>query len=323
MPTTKARRRTSSRITSSGEIPRRPFGRHDELVSALGLGGYHLGLVGNQREAVRIVHAAIDAGITFMDNAWEYHEGESEEILGKALVGRRDQVFLMTKVCTHGRDRAVAMRQLQQSLRRLKTDHLDLWQVHECVYPNDPERHFAPGGVMEALIEAKERGLVRYVGFTGHKLPEIHLEMLRHGFPFDSVQMPLNCFDATFRSFELLVLPEAQRQGLAVLGMKSMGGEGDAVRRKAVTAEESLRYAMSLPVTTTVSGIDSMRVLRQNVRIASGFTPMSEGEMVALRRRVAALAADGRYELYKSTAKHEGDVGRKQHGFPLQEDVAA
>jgi aryl-alcohol dehydrogenase-like predicted oxidoreductase len=323
MATTKARRRTSSRITSSGDVPRRPFGRHGELVSALGLGGYHLGLVGNQREAVRIVHAAIDAGITFMDNAWEYHEGESEEILGKALVGRRDQVFLMTKVCTHGRDRAVAMRQLQQSLRRLKTDHLDLWQVHECVYPNDPERHFAPGGVTEALIEAKERGLVRYVGFTGHKLPEIHLEMLRHGFPFDSVQMPLNCFDATFRSFELLVLPEAQRQGLAVLGMKSMGGEGDAVRKKVVTAEESLRYAMSLPVTTTVSGIDSMRVLRQNVRIAGGFTPLPEAEMVALRRRVAALAADGRYELYKSTAKHEGDIGRKQHGFPLQEEVAA
>jgi aryl-alcohol dehydrogenase-like predicted oxidoreductase len=323
MPTTKTRRRTSSRIISRGEIPRRTFGRHDELVSALALGGYHLGLVGNQREAVRIVHAAIDAGITFMDNAWEYHEGESEEILGKALVGRRDQVFLMTKVCTHGRDRAVAMRQLQQSLRRLKTDRLDLWQVHECVYPNDPERHFAPGGVIEALVEAKERGLVRYVGFTGHKLPEIHLEMLRHGFPFDSVQMPLNCFDATFRSFELSVLPEAQRQGLAVLGMKSMGGEGDAVRKKAVSAEESLRYAMSLPVATTVSGIDSMRVLRQNVRIAGDFTPMSEAEMAGLRRRVADLAADGRYELYKSTAKHEGDVGRKQHGFPLQEEVAA
>ena len=322
MPTTRMRRRTSSRI-SSGDIPRRPFGRYDELVSALALGGYHLGLVGNQREAVRIVHAAIDAGITFMDNAWEYHEGESEEILGKALVGRRDRVFLMTKVCTHGRDRAVAMRQLRQSLRRLKTDHLDLWQVHECVYPNDPQRHFASGGVIEALVEAKERGLVRYVGFTGHKLPEIHLDMLSHGFPFDSVQMPLNCFDATFRSFELLVLPEAQRQGLAVLGMKSMGGEGDAVRKRAVTADESLRYAMSLPVTTTVSGIDSMRVLRQNARIAGDFTPMSEAEMAALRQRVADLAADGRYELYKSTAKHEGDVGRKQHGFPLQEEVAA
>jgi aryl-alcohol dehydrogenase-like predicted oxidoreductase len=322
MPTTKTRRRDAPR-SRSAEIPRRAFGRSSELVSALALGGYHLGLVGNQREAIRIVHAALDAGITFMDNAWEYHEGESEEILGKALVGRRDQVFLMTKVCTHGRDRAVAMRQLKQSLRRLKTDHLDLWQVHECVYPNDPALHFATGGVIEALVEAKEQGLVRYVGFTGHKLPEIHLAMLAYGFPFDSVQMPLNCFDGTFRSFEHAVLPEARRQGLAILGMKSMGGEGDAVRKKVVTADEALRYAMSLPVTTTVSGIDSMRVLRQNVRIAAGFTPMSDDEMGALRDRVAEVAADGRYELYKSTAKHEGDVGRKQHGFPSQEEIAA
>jgi len=322
MPTTTRRRRGAS-LTPNAEIPRRTFGRHHELVSALSLGGYHLGLVGNQREAIRIVHAAIDAGITFMDNAWEYHEGESEEILGKALVGRRDQVFLMTKVCTHGRDRAVAMRQLKQSLRRLKTDHVDLWQVHECVYPNDPARHFAPGGVIEALVEAKDKGLVRYVGFTGHKLPDIHLAMLAYGFPFDSVQMPLNCFDATFRSFEQSVLPEARRQGLAILGMKSMGGEGDAVRKKVVTADESLRYAMSLPVTTTVSGIDSMRVLRQNVRIAAGFTPMSGAELAALRERVSDVAADGRYELYKSTAKHEGDVGRKQHGFPSQEEIAA
>jgi aryl-alcohol dehydrogenase-like predicted oxidoreductase len=317
------RRRSSTATATDGDIPRRPFGRSNELVSALALGGYHLGLVGSQREAIRIVHAAIDAGITFLDYAWEYHDGESEEILGKALVGRRDGVFLMTKVCTHGRDRVVAMRQLKQSLRRLKTDHLDLWQVHECVYPNDPQRHFAPGGVIEALEEAKEQGLVRYVGFTGHKSPDIHLEMLSHDFPFDSVQMPLNCFDATFRSFEQLVLPEAQRRRLAILGMKSMGGEGDAIRKRAVSAEESLRYAMSLPVTTTVSGIDSMRVLRQNVRIARGFSAMTADEMAALRARVAAVAADGRYELYKSTAKHEGEVGRKQHGFPSQEDVAA
>jgi aryl-alcohol dehydrogenase-like predicted oxidoreductase len=316
-------RRRSAQRTPDAEIPRRPFGRAGEPVSALGLGGYHLGLVGNRREAIRIVQAAIDAGITFMDNAWEYHEGESEEIMGKALAGRRDRVFLMSKVCTHGRDRKVAMRQLAQSLKRLETDHLDLWQVHECVYPNDPERHFAPGGVIEALVEAKQKGLVRYVGFTGHKLPEIHLAMLAHGFPFDSVQLPLNCFDATFRSFERDVLPAARNRGLAVLGMKSMGGEGDAVRKKVVTAEEALRYAMSLPVTTTISGIDSMRVLRQNVRIASGFVPMLPEEMQDLRSRVASLAADGRYELYKSTAKHEGDIGRKQHGFPLQDEVAA
>ena len=318
-----ASRRSATRQVSGGEIPRRPFGRHAETVSALALGGYHLGSIGNQREAVKIIHAAVDAGITFMDNAWEYHEGESEEIMGKGLVGHRHEVFLMTKVCTHGRDRKVAMRQLTQSLRRLKTDHVDLWQVHECVYPNDPERHFAPGGVIEALVEARERGLVRYVGFTGHKLPEIHLDMLAREFQFDAVQMPLNCFDASFRSFEDRVLPEANRRGLAVLGMKSMGGEGDAVRKKVVSADEALRYAMSLPVTTTVTGIDSMRVLRQNIRIAADFTPMSTVEMEALRARVAELAADGRYELYKSTAKHEGDIGRKQHGFPLQDEIAA
>lgn len=318
---TAARRRRARE--NHGEIPRRPFGRASEQVSALALGGYHLGLIGNQREAVKIVHAAIDAGITFLDNAWEYNEGRSEEIVGKAIADRRDEVFLMTKVCTHGRDKTVAMRQLKQSLRRLKTDHLDLWQVHECVYPNDPERHFAPGGVIEALVEAKEAGLVRYVGFTGHKSPDIHLDMLARDFPFDSVQMPLNCFDGTFRSFEQYVLPEAMRRGLAVLGMKSMGGEGDAVRKKVVTADEALRYAMSLPVTTTVSGIDSMRVLKQNARIARAFAPMSADEMAALRDRVAKFAADGRYELYKSTAKHEGDVGRKQHGFPTQDEIAA
>jgi len=321
---TERRRRASTTRANGGEIPKRPFGRVAETVSALALGGYHLGNIGTQREAIRIVHGAIDAGITFMDNAWEYHEGESEERMGKALVGRRDQVFLMSKVCTHGRDRTVAMRQLAQTLRRLKTDHLDLWQVHECVYPNDPSRHFATGGVIEALVEAKERGLVRYVGFTGHKSPDIHLEMMSHDFPFDSVQMPLNCFDGTFRSFEQHVLPEARRRELAVLGMKSMGGEGDAVAKRIVTADEALRYAMSVPgVTTTVSGIDSMRVLRQNVRIAQSFTPMSADEMASLRARVADVAADGRYELYKSTAKHEGDVGRKQHGFPTQDDVAA
>jgi len=321
MATTRARRTTGR--ASGGEIPRRPFGRYDEMVSALALGGYHLGTMGNQREAIKVVHGAIDAGITFLDNAWEYNEGVSEEIVGKALAGRRDQVFLMTKVCTHGRDRQVAMRQLKQSLKRLRTDHLDLWQVHECVYPNDPEHHFAPGGVIEALVEAKEQGLVRYVGFTGHKLPEIHLKMLSYGFPFDSVQMPLNCFDATFRSFEQAVLPEARAQGLAVLGMKSMGGEGDAVKKRVVSAEESLRYAMSLPVTTTVSGIDSMRVLRQNIKIADEFKPMSERQMARLRRRVHEEASDGRYELYKTTAMHEGPVGREQHGFPSDEELSA
>jgi aryl-alcohol dehydrogenase-like predicted oxidoreductase len=306
------------------EIPRRRFGRSDELVSALALGGAHIGEIGNQRDGIRIIHAAIDGGITFLDNAWEYAEGRAEEVMGKALdKGWRERVFLMTKVCTHGRDKKVAMRQLHESLRRLKTDHLDLWQVHECIYYTDPKNHFAPGGVIEALVEAKEKGLVRYVGFTGHKDPAIHRAMLAYDFPFDSVQMPLNCFDASFKSFEQGVLPLARERGLAVLGMKSMGGEGDAVKKKVVTPQEALRYAMSLPVTATVSGIDSMRVLKQNLAIAQGFTPMTEADMSALRDRVSEMAFDGRFELYKTTAKFDGPPGRKQHGFPPQEKVGA
>src|SRR5262245_10570071 len=183
------------------------------MVSALCLGGYNLGSIDSAREAVRIVHAAIDAGITFMDNAWEYNDHESEVRMGRAIADRRQDVFLMTKVCTHGRGAALAMRQLDESLRRLKTDYLDLWQVHEVVYDNEPELHFARGGVIEALDRAKQAGKVRFVGFTGHKDPAIHLGMLKHGYPFDACQLPLNVFDATFRSFERQVLPELLRQG--------------------------------------------------------------------------------------------------------------
>ena len=302
------------------EIPRRALGRTGEYVSAIGLGGYHLGTVPNERDATRIVHEAVDAGITFLDNAWEYHDGKSEDRMGKAIVGRRERVFLMSKVCTHGRDATVAMRQLEQSLRRLKTDYLDLWQVHELAFYNDPERHFAKGGVIEALDRAKSQGKVRFVGFTGHKDPAIHLKMLSYDYPFDTCQMPLNCFDATFRSFEQQVLPELQRRGIAPIGMKSMGGEGEMVKKKAVSAQEALAYAMSLPVATTISGIDSLRVLRQNLKVARGFVPMSSKEMHALRNRCADLAADGRFELYKTTAKHEGPVARKLHGFPPPDD---
>ena len=308
----------------SGDIPRRGLGRTGVEVTAIGLGGYHLGTIKGARQAERIVQEAVDAGITFLDNAWEYHDGRSEEIMGKALSGgRRERVFLMSKVCTHGRDRATAMRQLEQSLRRLRTDHLDLWQIHEVVYDNDPDRHFAPGGAVEALEQAKRQGKVRFVGFTGHKDPSIHLKMLAHGFPFDTCQMPLNCFDATFRSFEARVLPELNRRGIAAIGMKTMGGEGQSVARRAVKAEEALRYAMSLPVAVTVAGIDSMKVLQQDLRIARSFVPMSPDEMEALRKRCADLAADGRFESYKTTAKHEGPVGRRQHGYPPPEEVSA
>jgi aryl-alcohol dehydrogenase-like predicted oxidoreductase len=303
-------------------IDRRPFGRHADTVSILGLGGYHLGSVKTVTEAVRIVHEAIDAGINFLDNAWEYHEGESERRMGRAIGDRRDAVFLMTKVCTHGRDARVAMRQLEESLRRLRTDYLDLWQIHECVYYNDPERHFAKGGVVEALARAKEQGKVRYVGFTGHKDPEIHLRMLSFGFRFDACQLPLNGLDATFRSFQARVLPELNRRKIAAIGMKSLGGDGRVVRKKAARVEDALRYAMSLPVCTTVSGIDSVRVLRQNIRIAQAFSPMTARERSAYERSLADAARDGRFELYKTSAEHEGDVGRSQHGFPSQEEVA-
>ena len=287
----------------------------------MGLGGYHLGTIKSAREAVRIVQAAVDGGITFMDNAWEYHDGESEKLMGRALAegGLRDQVFLMTKVCSHGRGKQVAMRQLHESLRRLRTDHLDLWQIHEVVYENDPERHFAPDGAVEALLEARSQGKVRFVGFTGHKDPSLHLKMLEHDFPFDACQMPLNCFDAGFRSFEQRVLPELLRRGIAPLGMKSLGGEGVPAKKRAVKATDALRYAMSLPVATTITGIDSIAVLRQDLKLARDFKPMSTREMDDLRRRTAALGADGRFELYKTTAKHEGPVGRAQHGFPPAE----
>src|SRR5436190_7914815 len=304
-------------------VPLRPFGRHmDVSVSALGLGGYHLGSVKSAREAIGIVHAAIDGGITFMDNAWEYHEHESEVRMGRAIADRRQRVFLMTKVCTHGRDAQVAMRQLEDSLRRLKTDYLDLWQVHECAYYNDPDRHFARGGVIEALDKAKRQGKLRFVGFTGHKDPEIHLRMLSFRYPFDSCQLPLNAFDGQFKSFEQRVLPELRRQKIAPIGMKSLCGSGEYVKKKVLPVEDALRYAMSLPVATTVSGIDSMRVLRQNLRIASSFTPLSEHQMARLRRKVAQFAADGRFERYKTTAEHDGEEGRKEHGFPSQDELA-
>jgi aryl-alcohol dehydrogenase-like predicted oxidoreductase len=311
------------RVHVDGLIPTRAFGRHDVQVSILGLGGYHLGQVDSERQAIRIVHEAIDAGITFMDNAWEYHDGASERLMGKAIADRRDRVFLMTKVCSHGRGAATAMRQLEDSLKRLKTDRLDLWQIHECVYVTDPDLHFAPGGAVEALERAKREGKARFVGFTGHKDPAIHLDMLSRGYPFDSCQLPLNCFDASFRSFERLVLPELQRQGIAAIGMKSLSGNGRPVERRAVSASSALRYAMSLPIATTVSGIDSLQVLKQNLRVARGFEPLPAPEMERLRRRVAEKAADGRFELYKTTAQHDGEVGREQHGFPLAEEVGA
>ena len=308
---------------SSLEVPTRPFGRTGIPVSILALGGWHLGLPKTERESTRLVHAAIDGGITFMDNAWDYNEGVSETRMGKALVGRRDQVFLMTKACPHGRDAKTAMRQLEESLRRLKTDYLDLWQLHEVIFDDEPARYFARGGAVEALDRARRQGKVRFVGFTGHKNPDLHLQMLAHDYPWDSCQLPLNCFDASFRSFEQRVLPELIRRGIAPIGMKSLSGDGRAVKAKVVTPQEALRYVLSLPIATLVSGIGTMKILRQNLAVAQGFRPMSERQRGALVRRVAPVARDGRFELYKISAAFDGNESRRQHGLPLMEALTA
>jgi aryl-alcohol dehydrogenase-like predicted oxidoreductase len=305
----------------AGQVPVRPLGKTGVQVSALGIGGYHLGSADTDQVAIEIVAEAIDHGVNFFDNCWEYHDGLSEERMGRALQGRRDRAFVMSKVCTHGRDKDVAMRMLEESLRRLRTDHLDLWQIHEVIYQDDPDLIFRAGGAIEALSAAKQQGKVRFVGFTGHKDPKIHLAMLAHDFPFDTVQMPLNCFDPHFRSFETQVLPEANRRGIAALGMKSLGGSGEMVRHGAITAEEGLRYAMSLPVATTISGIDSPMVLEQNLGVAVHFRPYSGEELSALRDRVQALAEDGRFEFFKLTTKYDGKIGREQHHYPTTDDL--
>ncbi len=316
-----AQQNNPSQPIPSGTVPKKSLGRTGVQVSAMGLGGYHLGSAETDQAANEIVAKALDYGVDFFDNAWEYHDGLSEERLGKALKGKRDKAFVMTKVCSHGRDKKIAMRMLEESLRRLQTDHLDLWQIHEVVYENDPDLIFVPDGAAEALLAAKQQGKVRFVGFTGHKDPEIHLKMLAHNFPFDTVQMPLNCCDATFRSFETQVLPEANRRGIAALGMKSLGGSGELVTHGAVTPEQGLGYAMSLPVATTISGVDSMSVLDQNLQVAVNFKPLEAAEMQALRDQCRSLAADGRLELFKMTTKYDGKVGREQHHFPSTQEL--
>ncbi len=309
--------------TAEAQVPRRPFGKTGLEVSVLGVGGYHLGVPKEQKVSDEIVARAIDAGVNFFDNAWEYNDGLSEERLGHALEGKRDKVIVMTKVCTHGRDKSVAMQQLEQSLTRLKTDHLDVWQIHEVVYYNDPEHIFRPNGVIEALEQAKKDGKVRFVGFTGHKDPAIHLKMLSYNFPFDTVQMPLNCFDATFRSFETHVVPEANKRGMAVLGMKSLGGSGEMVSHGAIKVDDALRYAMSLPVATTISGMESIDVLEQNLAVARGFQPLDAAAMQQLRERSKFWASDGRYELFKTSVKYDAKIGRQQHEYPEESKLPA
>jgi aryl-alcohol dehydrogenase-like predicted oxidoreductase len=286
-------------------MPTRILGSTGERVSAVGLGGSHIGKskIG-QREAIRIIRRAIDSGLTFMDNAWDYEDGQSEIRLGLALKnGYRNKAFVMTKV--DGRTKKEAARQLDQSLKRLGVDHLDLLQHHEVIRFDDPDKIFADSGAMEAFLEARQAGKIRYIGFTGHKDPHVHLYMLQkakeHGFRFDTVQMPLNVFDAHFRSFEANVLPVLVEQGVGVLGMKSMGS-GVILKSAVVSPRECLRYALSLPTSVVITGIDSIEILDQALDVASNFRPMSGGEMSDLLRRTKDAASQGQYELFKTSS---------------------
>ena len=306
-----------SGVGQSTSIPTRPFGKSGVTISALGLGGHHLGGAQSAQQADRIVSEAIDGGISFFDNCWEYHRGKSEVWMGNALKGKRDKIFLMTKVCTHGRDKALALQMLEESLKRLQTDHLDLWQIHGVSFDNDPELFIRPNGAAEALAQAKRDGKVKFTGFTGHKNPAMHLKMLATGFPFDAVQMPLNAFDANFLSFQQKVLPELSKRGMAALGMKPINGHGEAVQKGVITAQEALRYAMSLPVTTTITGIESIEILRQNLQVAQDFHPMNPHEMRELEARCRLYSADGRFELYKTSLKFDNPEARLSHQFPL------
>jgi predicted aldo/keto reductase-like oxidoreductase len=306
-------------LAMKGPLPRRALGGTGVDVCLLALGGYHLGTLADVGEATRIVHEALEHGLDFFDCAWEYLRGKSEDWLGQALEGKRHQAFVMTKVCTHGRDAKLAMQMLEDSLRRLRTDYLDLWQIHEVAYADDAERHHAPGGAVEALALAKQQGKVRFVGFTGHKAPDFHLDMLDRGFAFDTVQMPLNAFDgAGFRSFEHHVLPRVIERGMAPIGMKAMGGVGEPVKRGAITAAEALGYAMSLPIASLVVGVDSQAVLHQDLNFAGGFAPLPASELARIRDKVRLLAGDGRFEPFKISASNDGEEGRMQHGIPIR-----
>ena len=289
-----------------GEMLYRKLGSTGETVSAIGLGGSHIGKPAlSEADAVKLMHEAIDRGITFMDNSWDYNEGQSELRMGKALSegGRRNKVFLMTKI--DGRTKEAAANQLDDSLKRLRTDHVDLVQFHEILRFDDPDRVFAEGGALEAVMEAKKAGKVRYIGFTGHKDPRIHLYMLevaqKRGFHFDTVQMPLNVMDAHYRSFGQLVAPVALKQGVGILGMKSLG---DTVILKSgtVTAVECLNFSLTLPVSVLITGIDDRRSMDQAFAVAKGFKPLSDPEMVALLSKTEAAAQHGKYELFKTTA---------------------
>ncbi|HEU5326758.1 MAG TPA: aldo/keto reductase [Thermomicrobiales bacterium] len=284
----------------------RTLGKTGERVSALGIGGAHAARPATTEESIRLIRTAIDNGVTFLDNCWDYGNGEAEVRMGQALRdGYRKRIFLMTKI--DGHTAAVAAQQIDQCLQRLQTDCIDLMQIHEVIRPDDPERAFASGGTMEALLAARQAGKIRYIGFTGHKDPDIHLKMLNMGFAWDTVQMPLNCVDTHHRSFEANVLPVLVERGIGVLGMKPLAA-GDAVRSGVATAEECLRYAMSLPTSVVITGCDSIPILEQALRVWRNFTPLTPQELTALRARTAGQAQRGVLEGYKTSGRFDGTV---------------
>jgi aryl-alcohol dehydrogenase-like predicted oxidoreductase len=289
---------------SNSPIPRRTLGKTGERVSIVGIGGHHLGrAVVEESESIRIVRTALDSGVNFLDNSWDYNNGESEVRVGKALRDNyRDKAFLMTKI--DGRDKASAAKQIDESLQRLQTDRIDLVQFHEVIRMNDPNRIFASGGAIEAALEAKKAGKLRYIGFTGHKSSQIHLHMLqtadRYGFTFDTVQMPLNVMDAHFDSFEQMVLPELVKRRIGVLALKTMG-DGNFLRSGIVTPLECLHYAMNLPTSVVITGCDSMRILEQALDAARTFSPLTDAEREALLAKTEKIAATGGFELYKTS----------------------
>ncbi|MHC4444719.1 MAG: aldo/keto reductase [Planctomycetota bacterium] len=298
-----------------GGMPYRRLGKSKEMISLLGVGGFHIGRP-EEPIGIRIIHEALDNGATFIDNAWDYHDGLSEERVGKALKGsRRDKAFVMTK--HHGRDKKTAMKHLEDSLRRLQTDRIDLWQFHEIVYDKDPDMIFATGGGIEAAEEAKKQGKARYIGFTSHKHPWIQLKMLAYGYGWDAVQVPLNVFDANFDSFQKKVLPVLAKRGIAALAMKTRGG-GRILRSQACTVEELWRYVIALPITTVISGMESLELLRDNLRMARELKPMPPEEMEAIRQRTKAVAETGEYELFKTTRMYDSKTGKKLHGIPIE-----
>lgn len=300
--------------TKEGDMLYRTLGGTSEKISAIGLGGYHIGTLPTEQESIALMRSAIDRGITFMDNCWDYHNGKSEVWMGKALRdGYRQKVFLMTKI--DGQTRKSAARQIDECLQRLQTDRIDLMQFHEMIRPEDPGRVFGPGGAMEAMLEAKKAGKVRYIGFTGHKDPSIHLKMIEtgreKGFKFDAVQMPLNVMDAHFRSFEKQVVPVLVKDKTAVLGMKPLGS-GAILKSQKVSAIECLHYALSLPTSTVITGIDSAKILDQALEAVRRFKPMSKDQLETLLSRTADPAKSGEFEKFKTTANFDGTAHNPQ-----------